>query len=257
MPNKPDKFGIKFWIEVNVKSMYILNAISYLGKDESRPSTQRLSDKVVMTLMEPFMGKGRNVTTDNFFKLFLPAKELKKKKTSLVGAMNKVRHKLPASAKCLQQRYSSKLMKAGDMATPTVYQCKPKKNNCVLSSLRRLCLLRLTNLRERNRKHWNFITRPNVMLTWLSNGQAVFSQSRHPSVARCCFLQHSGFGRHQCICAPKTKPANFVSRATKQYVASVPPWSFFNALRQHKHETFFNFMSCLCSFFPTKLFFYG
>ena len=49
--------------------------------------------------------------------------------------MNKVRLELPASVKCLQQRYSSKLMKTGDMAILTVYQCKPKKNVCVLSSL--------------------------------------------------------------------------------------------------------------------------
>ena len=32
MPNKPDKFGIKFWLAVDVESKYILNAISYLGK---------------------------------------------------------------------------------------------------------------------------------------------------------------------------------------------------------------------------------
>ena len=42
-------------------------------------------DKVVMTLMELFMSKVKNVTTDNFFTLFLLAKELKKKKASLVG----------------------------------------------------------------------------------------------------------------------------------------------------------------------------
>ena len=49
--------------------------------------------------------------------------------------MNKVRLELPASVKCLQQRYSSKLMKTGDIAILTVYQCKPKKNVCALSSL--------------------------------------------------------------------------------------------------------------------------
>ena len=116
-------------------SKYILNAILYLGKDESRPPTQRLSENVVLHLTHPFMGKGRNVTTDNFFTSFLLAKELKKKKTSLVGTMNKVRRELPASAKCLQQCYSSKLMKSGDVATLTVYQCKPKKSVCILSSL--------------------------------------------------------------------------------------------------------------------------
>ena len=84
MPNKPDKFGIKFWLAVDVESKYILNAIPYLGKDESRPFTQRLSDNVVMTLMEPFVGKGRNVTTDNFFTSFLLAKELKNRKSALL-----------------------------------------------------------------------------------------------------------------------------------------------------------------------------
>ena len=88
-----------------------------------------------MTLMVPFMGKRRNVTIDNFFTSFLLAKELKKKKTSLVKTMNKVRCELPASAKCLRQRSFSKLMKAGDMAALTVYQGRPKKNVWVLSFL--------------------------------------------------------------------------------------------------------------------------
>ena len=109
MSNKSDKFGIKFWLAVDVVSKYILIAIPYLRKDKSRPPT-RLSDNVVMNLMQPFMCKGRNVTTDNFFTSFLLAKELKKKKTSFVGTLKKVRRELPASAKCLQQCYSSKLI---------------------------------------------------------------------------------------------------------------------------------------------------
>ena len=67
MPNKPGKFGIKFWLAVDVESKYALNAVPYLGKDDFHPPNQRLSDTVVMTLMEPFVGKGRKVTTDNFF----------------------------------------------------------------------------------------------------------------------------------------------------------------------------------------------
>ena len=43
MPNKPDKFGMKFWLAVDAESKYIRNAIPYLGKDELRPSTQKLS----------------------------------------------------------------------------------------------------------------------------------------------------------------------------------------------------------------------
>ena len=75
------------------------------------------------------MGKGRNVTTANFH--VFPCQKAEKKKISLFGTMNMVRRELSASAKCLQQRYSSKLMKIGDMASPTVYQCKPKKNFCL------------------------------------------------------------------------------------------------------------------------------
>ena len=88
-----------------------------------------------MTLMKPFLGKGKNLTTDNFFTSFLLAKEPKKKKTSLVETINKVARELPASAKCLRQRSFSKLMKTGDMATLIVYQGKPKKNVWTLSFL--------------------------------------------------------------------------------------------------------------------------
>ena len=42
MANKPDQFGIKFWPAVEVEFKYIPNAVSYLGKDEARPATQKL-----------------------------------------------------------------------------------------------------------------------------------------------------------------------------------------------------------------------
>ena len=46
MVSKPDKFGINFWVAVGLESKYMLNAISYLGKNEIRPATQRLSGSV-------------------------------------------------------------------------------------------------------------------------------------------------------------------------------------------------------------------
>ena len=135
MPNKPDKFGIKFWLAVDVDTKYILNAIPYLGKEESRAPSQRLSDWVVMNLMQPYLGKGRNVTTDNFFTSYSLAKQLLQKKTSIVGTVNKVRRELPPSAKKQATRYSTVLLKTDDVATLTIYQCNPTKNVSVLSSL--------------------------------------------------------------------------------------------------------------------------
>jgi hypothetical protein len=36
--NKPDKFGIKFWLAACVTSMYLLKAFPYMGKEEHRPA---------------------------------------------------------------------------------------------------------------------------------------------------------------------------------------------------------------------------
>jgi len=49
--------------------------------------------------------------------------------------VNRAKRELPPSAKTMQQLHSSKLFKTGDCATLTVYQCKPKKNVCILSSV--------------------------------------------------------------------------------------------------------------------------
>jgi len=65
MPNRPDKFGIKFWILAALSSKYCLNLKSYLGKDEEK--TASLGTHTVMKLIEPYYGRGYNVTADNFF----------------------------------------------------------------------------------------------------------------------------------------------------------------------------------------------
>ena len=83
MANKPDKFGIKFWLALDVEFKYIPNAIPYLGKDEARPTTQRLSESVVTKIVEPYLGKGRNATTDNFVTSTHLATQLWKKKGHL------------------------------------------------------------------------------------------------------------------------------------------------------------------------------
>jgi hypothetical protein len=97
MPNKPDKFGIKFWILAEVDSKYCLNVKPYLGKDETRVDS--LGTHVVMTLMEPYFCRGYNVTTDNFFTSRDLALKLLDKRTSLIGTMRLNRKEIPASDK--------------------------------------------------------------------------------------------------------------------------------------------------------------
>uniref|UniRef100_A0A3Q4HYJ5 PiggyBac transposable element-derived protein domain-containing protein n=1 Tax=Neolamprologus brichardi TaxID=32507 RepID=A0A3Q4HYJ5_NEOBR len=97
--SKPDKFGIKFWVACDLKSKYICNVFPYLGKDPNRPSGERMSDNVVMRLMEPFLDKGRNVTTDNFFTSLSLAQKLLRRKTTILGTVNKIRREIPQSAR--------------------------------------------------------------------------------------------------------------------------------------------------------------
>ncbi|XP_024862460.1 uncharacterized protein LOC112450618 [Kryptolebias marmoratus] len=133
---KPDKFGIKFWVACDLKSKYVCNIIPYLGKDPSRPTGGKLSENVVMKLMEPFMDKGRTVTTDNFFTSLSLAKRLLCRKTTLLGTMNKIRRELPESAKKTLDReeFSTKVFSTSG-ATLTVYAPKRRKTVCILSSM--------------------------------------------------------------------------------------------------------------------------
>ncbi|XP_076841405.1 uncharacterized protein LOC143485760 [Brachyhypopomus gauderio] len=96
---KPDKFGIKFWIAADLKTKYMCNALPYLGKDSSRPKGERLSENVVMRLMEPYLDKGRTVTTDNYFTSLSLANRLLARNTALLGTINKIRREIHPPAK--------------------------------------------------------------------------------------------------------------------------------------------------------------
>ncbi|XP_042911628.1 piggyBac transposable element-derived protein 4-like [Parasteatoda tepidariorum] len=99
MPNKPDKFGIKFWLAADVDSKYLINGFPYLGKDHQCPPNVPLSEYVVLRLISPYENKGRNVTTDNFFTTLKLAEALKSKYTSLVGTVKRSRKEIPVSVK--------------------------------------------------------------------------------------------------------------------------------------------------------------
>lgn len=88
MPNKPDKFGIKYWILSDVKTKFVINQMPYLGAhDRNERCGLRLGDFVVRKLMEPFFNKGYNVCTDNFFTSLSLAEHLLVNRTTLVGTV--------------------------------------------------------------------------------------------------------------------------------------------------------------------------
>ncbi|XP_065658110.1 piggyBac transposable element-derived protein 4-like [Hydra vulgaris] len=132
MPNKPDKFGIKFWILADLKTKYCLSIKPYLGKDESR--VENLGTHVVMSLMEPYLGHGYNVTTDNFFTSVDLATKLLQKKTSIVGTVKHSRKEIPAFDPL--PLYDSSFYINGPLNL-IVYQAKKKKTVILLSTLHR------------------------------------------------------------------------------------------------------------------------
>ena len=137
---KPDKFGIKFWLVADSTSKYMLNGFPYTGKDDSRPKGMQLGEHIVMTLMKPYYGEGINVTTDSFFTSLSLAKQLNSKKITIVGTLRGNRKELPKPLKEMHTKktclYSTKVMQE-DKSRTTITGYKGKQNKAVfiLSSL--------------------------------------------------------------------------------------------------------------------------
>ena len=137
MPNKPDKFGIKFWLAVDVSSKYIVNGFTHLGKDETRDQSVPLGESVTLKLVEPYISVGRNITTDNFFTSVSLAKKLLAKKTTLVGTIRRNRRDIPILAKQIKDNMpvlSTKLYQSNN-CTLTIYKAKARKKVLILSSM--------------------------------------------------------------------------------------------------------------------------
>jgi hypothetical protein len=143
MPQKPDKFGLKFWVLCDTKSKFVLNSIPYLGANEHRPAISELAHHVVMSLMQPYFKFGHNVTCDNFFTSNTLAEDLKKEKTSIVGTIRKNRRELPNTLPAIETsliRYDSKfLVNKENNFSLTIYKCKPNKAVCLFSSMHPTC----------------------------------------------------------------------------------------------------------------------
>ena len=84
MTNKPDEFGIKFWMAVDVETKYLFNGFLYAGKDESRSDDVSVPTEVVMKIMMPLFKKGHDITSDNYFTSLDLCLQLAKQGCSLV-----------------------------------------------------------------------------------------------------------------------------------------------------------------------------
>ena len=139
MPNKPDKYGIKFWVLVDVKAKYVANITPHLGaKEKEGRCGVPLGESVVIKITEHIKGKDYNICCDNFFTLLPLAEKLLKSKFSFIGTMKKNRRDLSVSMTEPQQGdvNSSKFFWHKNSGAMLVrYQPKPKKTVCLLSTM--------------------------------------------------------------------------------------------------------------------------
>ena len=140
MPNKPDKYGIKFWLLVNVETKYVINIIPYLGAQErNERGDTPLAECVVLKLIQPVRGQGYNICCDNFFtSLPLARKLATQHSTSLVGTIRKNRRELcdaMTDTKKGNTLNSSFFWNEASKALFVNYQTKERKSVCLLSTL--------------------------------------------------------------------------------------------------------------------------
>ena len=100
MPSKPTKYGIKAFTLADSTHGYVLNCLVYTGADTlqgSSPSYFSLPQpaRIVMHLLEPYLGKGHTVVTDRYYTSVPLAMTLKANNTSFIGTVVKSRIDLP------------------------------------------------------------------------------------------------------------------------------------------------------------------
>ena len=95
MPNKLNKYGVKFYVLADVEIKYVSNIDVYLGAQEKEQRLGApLAESVVVNLCKHIKGKGYNITCDNFFTSLPVAEKLTRDKLSIVGTMRKNRREL-------------------------------------------------------------------------------------------------------------------------------------------------------------------
>lgn len=95
MKDKPTKWGIKQWMVAESETGYVLRAVPYTGKEADGACGTGLATRVVMSLMEEYLGKGHHLYCDNFYTSLPLATALFEQHTYLCGTIRKDRAGFP------------------------------------------------------------------------------------------------------------------------------------------------------------------
>ena len=157
MPNKPDKFGVKFWMTLDVESKYLYNGFpNYLVKDLTKSGDASLPTDVIMKLMIPLFRKGFHVTCDNYFTFLDLSLRLTKRQCSLVATIRANQRKIIDLLKKKHHGYTLHRGHYSDyhfLSVQTVEVCKH------LSTTHKKLLFQSTIIRSVSLKPCSFTTR--------------------------------------------------------------------------------------------------
>ena len=103
IPSKPERYGIKIIWLVDNDTGYVVNGLVYTGqhtfKGKSFEEISSPRDRTVMVVCEPVLGKGANITMDNWFTSISVAQRLHAENTTLVGTLRRNSRCIPSKAK--------------------------------------------------------------------------------------------------------------------------------------------------------------
>ena len=218
MPNKPDKFGFKFWLLVDNSTKYVWNIVPYLGKCEAPDRNgERLADFAVKKLLSSLERKSYNITCDNFFTSVSLANYLSSKQTTLVGTVRTNSRGLPEEMKSesLELHETCFYYSQSDEILALKHQGKQKKSVCLLTTMhvnpkcdesgkrkpfpilfynKNKCgvdaadsMLRLYSTRAASRR-WPVTIWHNMLDVALLNSWIVFKESKDSEIPRKVFL---------------------------------------------------------------------
>ena len=108
MSSKPRKYGLKIFWACESSTGYALNAIAYGGKEGDQVH-QNLGQDIVLRLLEPYYGTGRDVCTDNFFTSYNLAKLLLEKSLTIFGTIRNHHREITHSLNNRMELYSSSI----------------------------------------------------------------------------------------------------------------------------------------------------
>lgn len=105
IPSKRHRFGIKLFVLCDCETGVIMDFITYTGKTTEIPQNDPcgVSGAVVKTLMQPYLGKGHTLYTDNWYSSPRLCKFLTANNTNFVGTVRQNRKDMPKLYKGLKR----------------------------------------------------------------------------------------------------------------------------------------------------------